>query len=335
MSKTNNINQMYKELIRYYSNISLLPKRLVDKLILNEVKKGLSREEAIIRLYNEKIVKKKKGAKIIEEEHNLEKALEELKSRRYLMKTITTFFSFLMIILIFIIFMGNPYLMLHSGFLIFFFIFLLMTIISIFSRTKTEWIFNEEFLIKGAGKYIDDIIENTPSIFQEIILQNISYRREDNTLLLNMFLERSILERVKDVENARLVDLGEFHIKAIFNKVGNDLIIRASYYGRPPSGYSDIAAEMYERIITAFKSAVRESFERVKPKKVFTIDFVELAKLISSTGIIVKAIRCPNCGANIELPKKGDVMKCPYCNVTIKAIDVYDMIKKLLEEIKE
>lgn len=52
------------------------------------------------------------------------------------------------------------------------------------------------------------------------------------------------------------------------------------------------------------------------------MDFPLLRSILESRGLIIEKIACPNCGGNIELPESGHVVKCPYCNQNIYAVDV-------------
>jgi len=306
--------------------------------------RGLTREEAIIELYNEVFTREVEEVPEAEVKRDLEEALSDLRVRSKSLETGMFLIFGLLSLFTFIIFLASPW----AAMGVFFLLFLFVTVMAIApSYTRTSWRFSEEIVVEGAGEYVSEVIKEIPIIFQEITLQNVSYRVRDHTLTMKLHLEKTVIERstshvptgqglvisVGSSETAKLVDLGYFNIKADFERRNDDLVVRVMYEGSPPLARGDVAAEVYERVIVAFRSAIRESYERLKPKKVVTVDFVELAKLVASLGIVMKAVKCPNCGANVDLPEKGDVVKCPYCNTTIKAIDVYEMVKKLLKEV--
>lgn len=334
---------MYEELVKRYSFISLRPRQVVDELISRKMVHGLTREEAIKELYKEVFAQEESVSKA-KTKKDLEEALEDLKMKSRSLRAGTFIIFALLSLFTFILFLASPW----AAMGIFFILFLFIMVIAIApSYTRTSWRFNEEIVIEGAGEYIDEIIKETPIAFQEMTLQNTSYKIKDNTLIMSLHLEKTVVERstrhiptdrgltitVGSSETTKLVDLGYFNIKADFERRDGDLVVKTMYEGSPPLAHGDIAAEVYERVIVAFRSAIRESYEKLKPKKVVTVDFVELAKLVASLGIVMKAVKCPNCGASVDLPEKGDIVKCPYCNTTIKAIDVYEMVKRLLKEV--
>ena len=344
MSVNRKVERLYEELVRYYSHVSLMSRQVVDRLIQKKIARGLTREEAIIELYNEVFSQEAEKTTEVKVKRDLEEALSSLKVRSKGLETGMLLIFGLLSLFVFIIFLASPWAAMEVFFLLFLFV-IIMAIVP--SHTRTSWRFSEEIVVEEAGEYINEVIKEVPTIFQEITLQNVSYKVRNHTLSMKLYLEKTIIERsmshiptgqglvvsVRSSETTKLVDLGYFSIEADFEKRNGDLVVRVTYKGNPPLAHGDIAAEVYERVIVAFRSAIRKSYEKLKPKKVVTIDFVELAKLIASLGIVMKAIKCPNCGANVDLPEKGDVVKCPYCNTAIKAIDVYEMVKKLLKEV--
>jgi len=321
-----NVEEMYSELLEHYSTISLRSRQLVERLISEKMAQGLSREEAIFELYKEIVTKRKALFPEEEGRTELERSLIRLKreldrtSNRFLAAIITC--TFLTIALSFF----------FPGFLLI--LIILVIGLAIVSTSRSiAWSFDEDIVIEKGGSYINEVIELVPLVFQELTLQEITHERKDNKLTIRLHLEKSVLEHSGRSTVSKLVELGDFIIEAEFKKLGKDLVVNVKYRSQVKLSHANIAAEAYERVVVAFRSAIRESFERVRLRKAITLDFVKLAKLMASTGVIVKAIKCPNCGANIDLPKKGDTVKCPYCNATIKAIDVYEMIKELLKEL--
>lgn len=170
-----------------------------------------------------------------------------------------------------------------------------------------------------------------PKIFQTLTLQEISYNIRDETLTIQLKLEKSVTEIGSQNSRIKTVNLGPFMITAYFTEENGDLYVRTVYGGELPVAYGGIAAEVYERIVVAFRSSVREAWDRVKPKVTSAFDFTELVKLVALTGLIVTTVKCPYCGGSINLPDSGDTTKCPYCGSIIKAVDLYKLLKDLLK----
>jgi hypothetical protein len=64
---------------------------------------------------------------------------------------------------------------------------------------------------------------------------------------------------------------------------------------------------------------------------VAVFDFAKQAELLASKGVVVAAVRCPDCGGSVELPKEGDTTKCPYCGTTLKAVDLYKVLPEMFK----
>ena len=321
------VGEMYDELLRYYSSVSLVPKRALERAISERVSAGMTREEAIADLYRELLGPRVSGAAAAEPK-GLEAALAELRAMRSNVRLV-----FLALFLVYIalipLFMASPGAAVA--------IISLLSVVSVVasiaaSRAKLRWEFSEELVVEGAAEHLGEVLREVPHVFQELTLQSATCELSEGGLSMALRLERVAAER--DSPGARLVDLGPFRIQAEFSRRDGDLVVRVRYSGEPPAAHADVAAGEYERVIVAFRSAVREAWERVRPRRAVSIDFVELARLIASTGVVVKAVKCPNCGGNVDLPESGDAVKCPYCGATIKAIDVYEMVKGLLRELR-
>lgn len=342
MESENKLREMYDRLIDYYSVITIEPKATVDRMISLKMREGLTREEAICKLYSEIFPYRHVGLKT-PLKRDLEEALRSLRAESYEAGTSVGLAIVSMLILMFFM-LAPPFAAIIS--LVLFPI--LFFAIAYSSSRRTFWSFSEDIIVEGAGNYLSKIIKETPNVFQKLTLQNISYEVSENVLNIKLNLEKTIVERSRSFSGGddgftvtvgsttatKLVDIGYFNIKAEFTRRNGDLVVKARYEGNPPPAYGSLAAEAYEKTIVAFRTAVRESYEKLKPRKIVAIDFVKLAELISSSGIVLKAVKCPNCGANIDLPEKGDTVKCPYCGAVVRAIDVYKMIKDLMKEIK-
>jgi hypothetical protein len=46
---------------------------------------------------------------------------------------------------------------------------------------------------------------------------------------------------------------------------------------------------------------------------------------------VLTTVKCPQCGAGIELPKEGSLIKCQHCGSQIYAQDVFDKLEGLLK----
>ncbi len=58
------------------------------------------------------------------------------------------------------------------------------------------------------------------------------------------------------------------------------------------------------------------------------IGFRDIYDLIISHDLDINYIKCPSCGREFEIPLEGYTFKCPKCGYVIRAIDVYNAIKK-------
>ena len=73
----------------------------------------------------------------------------------------------------------------------------------------------------------------------------------------------------------------------------------------------------------------RKGLERKEQRVI--IDFSFLKSYMEKGGVLLTTLKCPDCGAKIQLPKKGTQTICRYCGSTIYAENVFDKIKELIE----
>lgn len=199
---------------------------------------------------------------------------------------------------------------------------------------RVQWNFEEEILVRRAGSYKKAIVQEVPKLFQKLAMEDAVVRVEDDHVLLKLKLTRGFIMKDSSGEAVtHYVDLGNFTIDARFEQRGDDLVVKVIYSGNPPRGHLNTAADTYEKLVVAFRSAVNESWERIRPRPLIQLDFTRLAELIASKGLVITAIRCPHCGGSLNLPASGETMKCPYCGITLKAIEVYEVIRSLLKEL--
>ena len=60
------------------------------------------------------------------------------------------------------------------------------------------------------------------------------------------------------------------------------------------------------------------------------MDFKDLAGALSQGGVMVSAIKCPQCGGSCTLPDGGTVLKCDHCGASLKVADVVETLKKVI-----
>ena len=68
------------------------------------------------------------------------------------------------------------------------------------------------------------------------------------------------------------------------------------------------------------------------PKTSLVIDFTWLRDYLDKGGIILTTVKCPQCGAALELPKTGTATKCQYCGSGIYALDLLEKLKGVLKQ---
>jgi len=71
--------------------------------------------------------------------------------------------------------------------------------------------------------------------------------------------------------------------------------------------------------------------EKKKERIHVMLDFSFLKTYMEKGGLVMKVLKCPECGATIEFPKSGTQTKCSHCGNTIYAQDIFEKIKSLLE----
>ncbi len=73
---------------------------------------------------------------------------------------------------------------------------------------------------------------------------------------------------------------------------------------------------------------IEEEHHRTSTKIV--LDFSFLKSMLEEGGIMVQSMKCPACGANIDLPKSGETVRCDYCGSNVRAIDLLERIRELI-----
>jgi len=84
------------------------------------------------------------------------------------------------------------------------------------------------------------------------------------------------------------------------------------------------AAKLREAIVHYRSERIRE----IESEKKVAVDFSSIRDLLQKGGIVLYTLKCPNCGAPLELPESGNKTKCEHCGATVYAEDI---LKKLRE----
>lgn len=101
------------------------------------------------------------------------------------------------------------------------------------------------------------------------------------------------------------------------------------------SGDAIIAPEVIRQdLATRIKDRLIEMEEdRKKGTTQLVLDFSFLKSILEKGGVVMQSMRCPSCGADLQMPKSGTTMKCEYCGTSVKAIDIFERIRGLLMSI--
>ena len=84
--------------------------------------------------------------------------------------------------------------------------------------------------------------------------------------------------------------------------------------------------------IKQLMDARQEEIEKEKTREKVQViaDFSFLKSAMQKGGVVLQAISCPYCGANVPIPETGQVFKCDYCKKDVYAVDVFKKIKELM-----
>ncbi len=78
------------------------------------------------------------------------------------------------------------------------------------------------------------------------------------------------------------------------------------------------------------RCAEQKEQERRQDKVQLVLDFSSLKEQMAKGGLVVQTIKCPTCGASVDLPSNGNTTKCQYCHSTIYAADLFEKLKVML-----
>jgi len=96
-------------------------------------------------------------------------------------------------------------------------------------------------------------------------------------------------------------------------------------------GDVDIAELKQETWARQKRCAEQKEQERRQDKVQLVLDFSSLKEQMDKGGLVVQTIKCPTCGASVDLPSNGNTTKCKYCHSTIYAADLFEKLKAMLD----
>lgn len=99
-----------------------------------------------------------------------------------------------------------------------------------------------------------------------------------------------------------------------------------------PAYYGTLKGHVEEQVRRRHAEMLRE---RHGHKVQYVIDFSFLRAEMQRGGLTLHVIKCPSCGANVDLPSEGNRFSCQYCRSTIHAMDVFERVKGLLDGLEE
>lgn len=93
--------------------------------------------------------------------------------------------------------------------------------------------------------------------------------------------------------------------------------------------FAELFKPMIEKAIEIRRKEI--DAEKKKERLHVMLDFSFLKTYMEKGGLLMKVLKCPECGGKIEFPKSGTDTKCNHCGNTIYAEDVFEKVKSLLE----
>jgi len=97
-----------------------------------------------------------------------------------------------------------------------------------------------------------------------------------------------------------------------------------------PKGFANLE-ELRRWMNQRIQEKIKLVEERARSEKVqVLLDFNLLKSQMERGGIVLQALKCPNCGAKVDLPEYGHAVKCGHCGSSIVAQDIFDRLKSLI-----
>jgi ribosomal protein S27AE len=107
------------------------------------------------------------------------------------------------------------------------------------------------------------------------------------------------------------------------------------YSGLPRIEIEVGSADKWRSMISSQIASRRMEIEEEKRKSriQYVVDFSFLKAQMERGGISLESIKCPSCGANVQMPAQGSYFKCAYCGSLIQSQDVFERMKGLLHSL--
>jgi len=96
--------------------------------------------------------------------------------------------------------------------------------------------------------------------------------------------------------------------------------------GDPEKWRSMISSQLSSRLAEIDEEKRRSRIQ-------YVVDFSFLKAQMERGGISLQSIKCPSCGACVEMPAQGNTLKCTYCGSLVQSQDVYERMKGLLQSL--
>ena len=145
-----------------------------------------------------------------------------------------------------------------------------------------------------------------------------------------------VSRRAFTVLDLPLLAVKDVRIERVFPKTKLVLIAQGEGYSGVPRIEVEVnSADRWASMISSQISSRRLEVEEEKRKSriQYVVDFSFLKAQMERGGISLESIKCPSCGANVQLPAQGSYFKCAYCGGLIQSQDVFERMKGLLHSL--
>jgi ribosomal protein S27AE len=79
---------------------------------------------------------------------------------------------------------------------------------------------------------------------------------------------------------------------------------------------------------SARTSSIEAENRRERVHKI--LDFNALREYMAKGGLVLQALKCPECGAPIKMPESGNQTTCEHCGNIVVAQDIFDKIRSII-----
>lgn len=87
--------------------------------------------------------------------------------------------------------------------------------------------------------------------------------------------------------------------------------------------------------INDIKEGTLSNQEQKKPQTSNThgviADFASLKDFLNQNGVVMSAYNCSKCSNMVDIPENGKILICKHCGTPIKATDIFEKMKSLIE----